>query len=241
MPLASLPTSIRWFYNFGIVKADDAADESAPWIIYIKASTPDIDFDNERVLQQALRNAANYFKENGKITLEHVDHEHRHDASIIIGEPMDVQFPPDGSTMIQARLYPHQPQAQFVWNILRSGGKLKASIGGSCAKRPGRDGVTEIPQLFWSHVAVTSWPVNDQTLVSLQPFSAFVKALGTFEASPLVPEDLEGTAYQVSEECQRQADRIRAYCPTLTEDEARQVSSLLLTHRTNIRREGATS
>lgn len=231
---------MSWF-DFGIVKADASADDAAPWIIYIKASTQRVDFDNERVLQQALRDGSRYFVENGKITYEHIDAVNRHDASVIIGEPMAVEFPLDGSTLVQARLYPLQPQAQYVWNILRSNGKLKASVGGSCAKRPGPDGVTEIPQIWWSHLALTAFPVNDDTRVSLQPFSAFVKALGTFEASPLVPEDLEGTAYHVSEECQRQADRIRAYCPTLTEDEARQVSSLLLTHRTNIRREGATS
>ena len=185
-------TSAFQWYEFGLVKADEQADEAAPWLIYIKASTPRVDFENERIPQRALKQAADYFLENGKITWEHLDQQHRHDASVIIGEPMAVEFPADGSTLVQARLYPLQDQARHVYNILRSGGRLKASVGGSCAKRPGRDGVTDIPQIWWSHLALTPFPVNNDTSISLQPFGAFVKALGVSSAAPLVMQDLGG-------------------------------------------------
>src|SRR5262245_23516225 len=86
------------YYDFGLVKADEQATEAAPWIIWIRASTQDVDFEQERVSQQALKNAADYFVRNGRITWEHVNQEKRYDPSIIVGEPMAVKFPPDGST-----------------------------------------------------------------------------------------------------------------------------------------------
>jgi hypothetical protein len=225
---------MQW-YDFGVVKAAEEAGEAAPWIIYIRASTPRVDFDNERIPQQALKEAADYFLENGKVTLEHQTEKTRYDASILIGEPMAVEFPPDGSTMVQARLYPLQPQAQFVMNILRSGGKLKASVGGTCAKRPGPDGVTEIPRLFWSHLAITPYPVNNDTLVSLEPFAAFVKALGVSSAAPLVLEDLQGTRARGTPSLDQRWRALTAIVlqqfPQLTEDEARQVAALLLRRR----------
>jgi hypothetical protein len=240
----SFPTAIRW-YEFGIVKAEPSDDAAAPWIIYIQASSPRVDFDNEWVPQEALKQAAAYFLENGKVSYEHVTAENRHDASVIIGEPMAVKFPADGTTLVQARLYPLQPQARYVWNILQSGGKLKASIGGSCAKRPARDGTTEIPQIFWNHLAITSWPVNDDTLVSLQPFSAFVKALGTTSATPLVMEDLQGAKQALTpalrQRWQALTETLAEQYPTLTLRQAQSMALLLMTRRGETRQAYAPS
>jgi hypothetical protein len=232
----ALPASYGMHYfDLGFAKADPDASDSAPWIIYIQASTPAVDLDKERVLQQALKDASDYFLENGKITFEHVGHENRHDASVLIGEPMAVKFAPDGTTFVQARLYPYQEQAKNVWNILRSGGKLKASIGGSCSKRPGRDGVTEIDRIFWNHVAITSWPVNNSTLVSLQPLAAFLKALGTASAAPLVREDLQGARLgrtpDLAQQWQALTEVLLQRQPTLSEAQARRAALLLLVRR----------
>jgi hypothetical protein len=225
---------MQWF-DLGLVKAAEDATESAPWMVYIKASTPALDFENERVLQSALKDASDYFLENGKVTFEHVDGSNRHDASVLIGEPVAVRFAADGTTFVQARLYPYQPQAQYVWNILRSGGKLKASIGGTCAKRPARDGTTEINKIYWSHLAITSWPVNDETLVSLQPLGAFMKALGVGAASPLVMEDLQGARQRGTPaflaRWRALGDLVKQQYPTLTDDEAHDLALMLLTRR----------
>jgi len=152
---------------------------------------------------------------------------------------MAVEFPADGTTLVQARLYPLQEQARNVWNILRSGGKLKASIGGSCAKRPGRDGTTEVAQIFWNHLAITSWPVNDDTSVSLEPFSAFVKALGTSDAAPLVREDLEGNLLRGTPDLPQKwaalTEILMQRHPGLSEDKAREVAALLLRRRGELR------
>jgi hypothetical protein len=226
--------SMRW-YEFGIVKADDNATYAAPWIIFIKASTPRIDFDRERVPQEALQKAAAYHLSNGKITYEHVDSSNRHDASLLIGEPLAIEFPPDGSTLIKAKLYPYQPQAQYVWNVLRSGGTLRASIGGNCSKRIALDGVTEIPSIFWTHTAVTAWPVNNDTVVKLEPFGEFVKALSTASATPLVLQDLEGSRERgtpsFEQRCTALAATLQQQYPTLTEAEARRVALALLQRR----------
>jgi hypothetical protein len=223
------------YYDFGLVKADEQASEAAPWVIWIRASTQDVDFDHERVSQQALKDAADYFVRNGRITWEHVTQEKRYDPSIIVGEPMAVQFPADGSTLVQARLYPLQPNAQHIWNILRSGGKLKASIGGSCAKRPGRDGILEIAQIFWNHLALTPYPVNDHTDVSLQPYSQFVKALGASAAASLVQEDLQGAreanTASLVQRWQALTEILMQQQPGLSEEEAKRAALLLLIKR----------
>jgi hypothetical protein len=230
---------VMQYFDLGIAKADPEASESAPWLIYIQASTPAVDFEKERVLQQALKDSCDYFLENGKITYEHVSHENRHDASVLIGEPMAVKFTPNGLTLIQARLYPYQEQARNVYNILRSGGKLKASIGGSCSKRPGPDGVTEIDRIFWNHVAITSWPVNDDTLVSLQPLSAFLKALGSASAAPLVQEDLQGAREAgtpaLAQRWQALTEILMQRQPGLSEARAREIAALLLRQRGALR------
>lgn len=216
------------YFDLGFAKADTSAEEAGQWLIYVRASTPQLDFERERVLPQALKDAASYFLENGKVTFEHIDQSNRHDASILIGEPLAVKFTPEGDTLVQARLYPYQPQAQHVWNILRSGGKLKASIGGSCVKRPAGDGATEIPQLWWNHLAITSWPVNNDTIVSLQPFEEFVKALATTAAAPLVMQDLHGAMHggtpALLGRWQALTDLLQQQHPTLTEEQAKQVA-----------------
>jgi hypothetical protein len=242
MPLLASDSTTPYFmqyYQFGLVKADDEATEAAPWIIWIRASTQDIDLEKERVSQQALKDAADYFVRNGKITWEHINQDKRYDPSIIVGEPMAVKFPPDGSTLVQARLYPLQPLAQNVWQILRSNGRLKASIGGSCAKRPGRDGVMEIAQIWWNHIALTPYAVNDHTEVSLQPFANFVKALGTAAAAPLVHEDLQGNLLRgtptLSQKWQALTAVLMQRHPGLTEAKARDIAALLLRQRGELR------
>jgi hypothetical protein len=227
------------YYDFGLVKADDEASEAAPWIIWIRASTQDIDFEQERVSQQALKDAADYFVRNGRITWEHLNQDKRYDPAILIGEPMAVKFPADGSTLVQAKLYPLQPVAQNVWQILRSGGKLKASIGGSCAKRPGRDGVLEIAQIFWTHLALTPYPVNDHTDVSLQPYQEFLKALGSASAAPLVHEDLQGNLLRGTPTLAQKWAALTAVLmqrqPGLSEERAREIAALLLRQRGEMR------
>lgn len=193
-----LTNPVVWI-DAGLVKAGTAATQE-PWMIYIQASAPVMDHEGEVVIPEALRDAADYMLRNGKVTYEHVTKDTRTDPTILIGEPTSVHITPDGRTLVTARLYEHQPKAQAVWNILQSGGRLKASIGGTVlARDPNND--AHITKVFWNHLALTSWPVNEATGVSLTPYAEFVKSLCTAKAlgattgtsaQPLVMEDLEG-------------------------------------------------
>jgi len=186
-------SSHQLWVNLGLVKAEPVA-AGEPWIIYITASTGRVDHEGERVLPQALKAASEYFLRRGKVTFEHIGQDNRHDATILIGEPLAMQVTADGRTLVQARLYQHQPQAQAVWNILQSGGKMGASIGGAVLHKqalPGQPPI--IDRLMFNHLAITSWPMNEDTEVQLTPYADFLaKALGAADASAVVMEDLEG-------------------------------------------------
>jgi len=179
--------------ELGLVKAG-VANARDPWMIYIQASAPTVDHEGEVVAPQALHDAADYLLRNGKVSFEHIDRATRHDPSILIGEPTSVRVTPDGRTLVAARLYEHQPKVQAVWNILQSGGHLKASIGGAVLARDPADD-SHITKILWTHLALTSFPVNEDTNVQLTPYAEFLKALGATvgtSAQPLIHEDLEG-------------------------------------------------
>ena len=191
----------RWLWvDLGLVKAQDPA-ASDNWTLYIQASAPRVDHEGELVIPQAMQDGLAYFLENGKITWEHLSQQARYDPSLIIGQPLEGLVTADGRTLIKGQLFPYQPKAQDVWNILRSGGRLKSSIGGMVLSRDAHDPHI-INKLLFTHLAVTSWPVNEATGVSLTPYAEFVKSLCTAKAlgattgtsaQPLVMEDLEGT------------------------------------------------
>lgn len=197
-------TSHAFWLDVGLVKSAPQPGKG-DWIIYITASTPRVDYEGERVLPQALQDASQYFLDRGKVTFEHVSSANRSDASVLIGEPIAMRFTSEGKTLVRARLYKHMEKAKDVWNILRSGGKLGASIGGAVLSRqttPG--GVPTIDKVHFSHLAITAWPVNNDTAVQVTPYQEFLsksflrKALGSTTASgtssaSLVLQDLEGS------------------------------------------------
>jgi hypothetical protein len=199
-PPVALGDSRDFLIEFGLAKAMALADgplaPTEPWYIYIKASTPGRDFEGQSILPDALKETLPYFMTNGRITYEHVTPQTRYDPSIIIGEPRDYRFDGNDCLLIKAELYKHQPKAQAVWDIFRSGGFLKASVGGSILRPPVlRNGVETITKVLMNHVALTPWPVNDDTNAQVMPYAEFMKALGAASAAPLVREDLDGATY----------------------------------------------
>lgn len=240
-------TPMQFLVDFGLVKAE-SLQPGAPWVIYIRASSPSVDYDGERVLPQALRDAAPYFLANGRISYEHITPETRHDPSLLIGEPRDMQFTADGCTIVKAELYQRVKKAQEVWDILQSGGKMKASIGGAILQRQqDASGTPIVTKVFLNHLALTPWPVNDETNVQLTPYADFVKSLaykalgattGT-SAQALVMQDLEGARqrltpafaqrWQALTEIVQQLSRQRG--KAITEEHARQLALGLLRQR----------
>lgn len=214
-----------------------AVSEAEPWQIFITASSPRIDFQGERVLPEALQDAAKYFLNRGIVSYEHVTHSNRHDPSVVIGHPTAITFTPDGRTLVKAMLYKNVPNAQHVWGILTSGGRLGASIGGSVLERALQPGGTPtISKIWFNHLALTAWPVNDDTAVQLMPYQEFMaKALSTTSATPLVSQDLEGARERGTPAFEQRwkalTDILRQQYPTLTEAEAKKVAHALLERR----------
>jgi hypothetical protein len=248
---AVLPETTRHFLvDFGLVKAEPLTP-GQPWMIYIQASTPGVDYDGERVLPQAMQDARPYFLANGRISYEHITPDTRHDPSVLIGEPREMTITPDGRTLVKAELYQRVKKAQEVWDILQSGGKMKASVGGSILRR--QQDVTGTPvvtKLFLNHIALTPWPVNDDTNVQLTPYDSFMKALGYrvhkalgattgTSAQPLVMQDLEGqrqrltpafaTRWQALTDIIQQLSQERG--KALSDDDARQCALAVLIRR----------
>lgn len=145
------------------------------WIIYLEASNEAPDQDGEVMEADALRKAADWFLGHGVISWDH-KHKQLHEPRYIIGEPLDVQFTPEGRTLVKAKLYKENKVAQDVWANVASGARLGASVGGGILQKSGE----KIQEVVWDEVAITHKPVNDETLgaVSLVPMSQFVKALG---------------------------------------------------------------
>jgi hypothetical protein len=220
---------------FGIAKA--APDAGKDWIVYIKASTPRVDFEREQVLPVALQHAAEYHLRNGRITWEHTVGEYRYDPSLIVGEPLDVRWSPEGHTLEKAWLYqsPLKPKAREIWGILESGGSLRASIQGSVlARADGAQGVSIITKIVWTATALTPYPINDDTEVQTIPYAAFMKALGTGGAAPLVMEDLQGARQQLTPAFAQRWKALTALLMErrqLREDQAKPLALALLIRR----------
>jgi hypothetical protein len=229
------PTRRLWI-DLGFAKAVEAAPAD-PWLIEVVASTPRLDFQGERVLPVAMQDGSAYFMRRGVVTFEHLQRENRADPSIIIGHPTAMQMTAAGATLVKAMLYKHQPKAQHVWQILISGGRLGASIGGDVLERSMEPGGTPIISRIWfNHLALTAFPVNDDTSVQITPYHEFMaKALSTSSATPLVQQDLEGARERgtpsFEQRCTALTATLQQQYPTLTEAEARRVALALLQRR----------
>ena len=172
---------ITLFDTLTLTKAVDDKDED-DWTVYIEATNDIPDFEGEAVQVKAIEEALGYFLEDGKLTWEHVTKDRRHDPSIFIGEPLDAGIK-DGRLFVKARLLKHVKKAQEVWDILRSNGKLKASIGGFVKERKeewnrwAKKKIPTISKFHFNHLAITPWPINQATKVQMVPFGIFAKSL----------------------------------------------------------------
>jgi len=237
MPANATPFLI----DMGLVQVVSKAVSSEPWTIFITASSPRLDHEGEKVLPQAIQEGAKYFLNRGVVTYEHLTAANRANPEIIIGHPTDIRFTPEGKTLVSAVLYKHQPKAQAVWQLLQSGARLGASIGGAVIERedtPGRP--STISKIWLNHLAITPFPVNEDCQVQLTPYQEFIaKALGTSDAAPLVREDLQGNLLRGTPDLPQKWEALTELLmqrhPGLSEDKAREVAALLLRRRGELR------
>jgi len=238
----SIPSHARPFLiDLGLVQTVAKAVSSEPWNIFITASSPRLDHEGEKVLPKAIKDGADYFLKRGVVSYEHITAANRANPEMIIGHPTDIRFTPDGKTLVSAVLYKHQPKAQAVWNLLQSGARLGASIGGAVIDRedsPGKP--STISKIWLNHLAITPFPVNEDCQVQLTPYPEFIaKALGTAVAAPLVREDLEGARLAGTPDLQQKWQALTEILlqrqPQLTQEQARKAALLLLARRGELR------
>lgn len=164
------------FAHSELIKAEE---ESGKWVIYLEASNEAIDLDGEVTVMKALKEAADHYLTHGVISWDH-QHKIQKDPSYIIGEPMDLAFTSQKSTLVKAMLYKENKRAQGVWeNIQSNTSRFGSSIGGYILKKAVEATAKFIKQVLWDETAITHKPVNDTTMgkVQLLPFTAFAKAL----------------------------------------------------------------
>ena len=190
---------------------DVVPDENGDYIFEVEASNENLDLQNQRTQQKALRDCKKYFLSNGVISCEHqhriidADGNEIIDNSQIIGEPIAVTF--DGTkTFVKGKLYKNIKAAQDFINLLKAhSSRVKASIGGlkpTIIENP--DGTQTITSFLWDDLALTCEPVN--ATVSPARFAKslsnveFCKALDSVNGKALITEDLEKPATNILSE-----------------------------------------
>ena len=196
------------FSNAMLVKAEE---EGARWIVYLEASNEREDQDEEITVMKALKDASDYYLSHGVISWDH-QHKLQKDPAFIIGEPIDVAFTSEKSTLVKGMLYKENKRAQSVMeNVMSKTSRLGASIGGYILKKAIENAQKFIRRVIWDDTAITHKPVNDSTLghVQVVPFGAFAKSLmagsgvdaGSFTGGrALVSESLQGNVVKVEPE-----------------------------------------
>ena len=193
------------FKNTELIKA---AEEDGKWTVYLEASNEALDLENETIIMKALKDASDYFLTHGVLSWDH-KHKQLNDPSFIIGEPSDVAFTSNNSTLVKGFLYKENKKAQGVWeNILSKSSRFGSSVGGYILKKAQELGKQVVSKVLWDETAITHKPVNDTTLgkVQLIPFAEFAKALtagGGVNAAnftggrALTKESLQGTTIDI--------------------------------------------
>lgn len=161
-------------------------------IIVIEASNDNLDFQEERVLQDALMESKDYFLKNGVISYDHMhlpsEDNYKKDPEwneekYILGHPVDA-YMENGVVKVKAALYKSVDRAKEIIKKLSDGAKtVKASVGG---RRPTKinkydynlmKDVPTIIKVLWDEVALTYKPVNQTLGPTILSPKEFVKSL----------------------------------------------------------------
>lgn len=178
------------------------SDEFGNTIVYGEASNENLDFQGDKVLQEALLDSADYFMQNGVVSYDHRHlTEKENPEKFIIGEPLGIRFKEtkEGGkkVFVKFKLFKNNELANEIVKKLKDGANtVKISIGGKLAKKEASvtDGAKRIVSVLWDEIALTYKPVN-QTLSPVTLSSReFVKSLmaGEGAGENIVREDLQG-------------------------------------------------
>jgi len=152
-----------------------------------EASNENLDFQEQKVLQDALLKAKNYFLRNGVISKDHKHRTFKPNGSFdineefVIGEPVDV-YTNGTSTIVKGKLYSKNKYAQKFIELFDQGStRIKASVGGLLPKikntiENGKK-VGEVISVLWDDLALTITPVNP----TVEPAYSMAKSLSSIE------------------------------------------------------------
>jgi hypothetical protein len=174
------------FLQMELKKGSLGTDENGNWVFDVEASNDNLDFEGQRVLQQALLNSKEYFLSNGVVSKDHLHQKTKKDGGIqfdesfVIGEPKKV-YVQDGNVRVQGCLYKSNEYAQEFAKLLNDNStRVKASVGGLFPKVVKRKengvDVGNVVSVLWNDLALTIAPVNP----TVGP-AVLVKSLSSYE------------------------------------------------------------
>jgi hypothetical protein len=179
----------------GLEKSDsDSKNVSNDRIIYMNSSNEKLDLQGDVVAATGIKESLNFYLKCGKIDY---DHKSLIDPRYLIGEPLEGQVTSDGAFLAKGVLYKGLEVADSIYNLLKAGAKLGVSIGGKVLdhkdvydEKYGRN-INKITKVLLNHLAITPYPINVWTSVSVMPWNNFMKSLTTATGSALKVESLE--------------------------------------------------
>lgn len=149
-------------FTFYIEKAVTETTETEDMIISGIASTTNVDHDQERMTDSALKGMANIINE--KTVPLRVEHQKGEDG--VIGQVFEASIDGRGKLLIKAKLNKENSTARMLYEGLKSGAKLGLSVGGRVkrAVRELAEGVGKYVKTFYDvildEVSVTPRPAN---------------------------------------------------------------------------------
>lgn len=193
---AALLNTCPDFLSIGAMLKATPMAEGSRRFVYIEASNEKVDQQNEVVMQKALQDSADWFKQYGNLDLEHYtligakagipDY-----TAYEIGLPLDVRFA-DGKTFVKGEIYsgtgPAADRANQFWSSitdLNPPQRWYPSVGGSVLEKSVEiDPETKsrkamIKKVRWSNIGFSKTPVNQNvTTVTTVPFGVLAKCWG---------------------------------------------------------------
>ena len=146
-------------YEISICKSLEFDDDGNA-ICCGEASNENEDLEGDITLQQALLDSKEHFITNGVVTYDHRHNnpDEKNPERYIIGEPLDVNFMPDGKTLVKFKLFKRNDIAKEIIKKLQDKAKtVRISIGGHFGRKLGN----KIISFLWDEIALTYKPVNN--------------------------------------------------------------------------------
>lgn len=171
--LATLPDTL---FIGGMFKAT-TVEQDGERIIYMQASNESVDYQNEKVLTEALAESASYYERYGNVDIDHVTQIGAKQGipnymAYEIGRPIEVKIS-GRQTFVKAQLYrgdvPIAEKANMVWDSMANvtpPARWYPSVGGAISQKDieidpdTKAKIAVIKQVRWTNIGLSRTPVN---------------------------------------------------------------------------------